>query len=55
MIYIKTYEENKDGDKFMKLHFCRKCIQMTNHLDGKCLKCKKNRETEKDRKKNFKL
>ena len=32
--YIKIY----DAD--FKLEFCKKCIQMTNHLNGICQKCK---------------
>jgi uncharacterized paraquat-inducible protein A len=55
MEHIKTFEENTDKDKYIKLRFCRICQEMTPHLDGKCLKCKKIRETNKNRKKKYKL
>lgn len=48
MKYIKTFEDKtEDGDTFTKLQFCRKCQEQTKHLDDKCLKCKKDRESEK--------
>lgn len=31
-----------DSSPDFELKFCEKCFQMTNHLDGKCQKCKAN-------------
>ena len=31
-----------DSSPDFELKFCEKCFQMTNHLDGKCKKCKAN-------------
>jgi len=30
----------------MELAYCKECIQMTNHRDGVCLKCKSKRTNE---------
>ena len=34
------YEESSGKGKEFELRLCEKCIQMTNHLDGICQKCK---------------
>lgn len=31
-----------DSSPDFELKFCEVCFQMTNHLDGKCQKCKAN-------------
>ncbi len=54
MKYLKTFEEKEEkpqGDIYTKLHYCRKCDEITKHFDGKCLKCKKKREQLNNRKK----
>jgi len=56
MKYIRTFEENKpkeNGDKYTKMRYCYKCEQFAKHLDGKCLNCKKIKQQEKDRQKNW--
>lgn len=34
------------------LGYCKKCIQMTNHKDGKCLKCASSDTNESTEKKD---
>lgn len=60
MIHLKTFEENtnkktdkKQEDNYTKLKYCYKCEQMAKHLNGKCLNCKKLKQQEKDREKNW--
>jgi len=36
----KTIDELRAEKKSWKPAYCNKCIQMTNHKNGKCLKCK---------------
>jgi hypothetical protein len=33
-------EGDEESKKNFTLDFCEKCIQMTNHIKGKCQKCK---------------
>jgi len=35
--------KNEDKKPNYELQFCKKCFQMTNHLDGICQKCKGNK------------
>lgn len=52
MKHLRTYEEIEiQGDKYTKLQYCRKCDEMTRHLDDKCLKCKNIRQQKNNRKK----
>jgi len=55
MKYLKTFEENDDVvyNTFMKFQYCHKCGERTNHIDGKCQKCKKIKDQKKSRKKNW--
>jgi len=34
------FKFTKWGDNEYVLEYCEKCIQMTNHLNGRCKKCK---------------
>jgi len=55
MKHLKTFEEQDSEiyNTFIKLQYCRKCDEFTQHLDGKCLKCKKKKEQKKYRKKSW--
>ena len=41
---IKTEKSKRTNE--MELAYCKKCVQMTNHKDGVCLKCKSKRTNE---------
>ena len=53
MKYLKTFEEQDSEvyNTFIKLQYCSKCDEKTQHLDGKCLKCKQKHDQKKNRKK----
>ena len=38
-----TKTEKSKRTNEMELAYCKKCVQMTNHKDGVCLKCKSKR------------
>ena len=49
--HIPTFEQHQENLNISdvmvelpeyELNFCPKCLQMTNHLNGKCQKCKGN-------------
>jgi len=43
---VKTMRKNKSiTEAGLKLDYCGKCMQMTNHKDKKCQKCKKKNES----------
>jgi len=51
--YGKGFNDGDDAPIFIpegkefELKFCETCIQMTNHIDNKCQKCKARKEREK--------
>lgn len=63
MKYLKTFEEKTPtkspekpkpkGDTYTKIKYCYKCEQFAKHLNGKCLNCKRLKDQEKAREKQW--